>query len=66
VELSDANGTIGSTTTDSHGLYSFTGVVQGTYAAKPVDTGFTFSSVSKTVKVDADNVRGQNFLATAH
>lgn len=53
-----------STTTDSSGNYSFSGVTSGNYTITPSKTGYTFSPVSKTFTVSNANVTGQNFTAT--
>jgi hypothetical protein len=54
-----------STTTDSSGNYSFTGLANGNYAVTPSHTGYTFSPTSQSAPVNGANVTGINFTATA-
>lgn len=56
----------GTTTTDTSGNYSFTGLANGTYTVTPSLTGYTFSPTSITVTVNNGNVTGQNFTGTAN
>jgi hypothetical protein len=58
----DATGT---TTTDSNGNYSFTGLANGGYTITPSMTGYTFSPTSIGVTVNNADVSGRNFTATA-
>jgi hypothetical protein len=55
----------GTTTANSSGAYSFTGLANGTYALTPSRTGYTFSPVSLGATVNGANVTGLNFTATA-
>jgi hypothetical protein len=55
----------GTTTANSSGLYTFTGLANGTYAVTPSRSGYTFSPVSQTATVTGANVTGLNFTATA-
>jgi len=54
-----------STTTDSSGNYSFSGLANGNYAVTPSHTGYTFSPTSQSAPVNGANVTGINFTATA-
>lgn len=53
------------TTTNSSGSYTFTGLSNGTYSVTPSNTGFSFAPASQNVTVNATNVAGVNFTATA-
>jgi hypothetical protein len=53
------------TTTDTSGNYSFTGLVNGSYTVTPSKTGYTFTPTSKSVTISSANVAGENFTATA-
>jgi hypothetical protein len=55
----------GATTANSSGAYTFTGLVNGTYAVTPSRTGYTFSPVSQSATINGANVTGLNFTATA-
>lgn len=52
-------------TTDSSGLYNFTGVVNGTYTVTPGTVGFGMSPSSQSVTVNGTNVSSINFTGTA-
>jgi hypothetical protein len=54
-----------STTTNSAGQYSFSGLANGTYTVTPGLTGYTFSPTGLTVTVNGGDVTGQDFTATA-
>lgn len=54
-----------STTADSTGNYSFTGLANGTYTVTPSKSGFTFSPASQTATVNNANVAALNFTATS-
>jgi Carboxypeptidase regulatory-like domain len=51
-------------TADTSGNYSFTGLANGTYTVTPSNTGFTFSPASESVTVNGANQTGVNFTAT--
>jgi Carboxypeptidase regulatory-like domain len=51
------------TTADTSGNYSFTGLANGTYTVTPSNTGYTFSPVSQSVSVNGANQTGVNFTA---
>jgi len=51
-------------TTDSSGLYSFSGLANGSYTLTPSLTGFTFDPASRSVTVNGADVGGQSFSAT--
>jgi SdrD B-like domain len=55
----------GTTTADSSGNYSFTGLANGTFAVTPSNAGFAFSPTSQVATVNGANVTGLNFAATA-
>jgi len=52
------------TTADSAGNYTFTGLVNGTYAVTPSRAGYTFNPSIQTATVNGANVTGLNFTAT--
>jgi serine protease len=54
-----------STTTNSSGVYTFTGLANGSYTITPSLSGYTFSPTSRSVSVSGANVTGQNFTGTA-
>lgn len=56
--------TSAATTGDSSGNYSFTGLVNGTYAVTPSNRGFAFSPTSQNATVNGANISGVNFTAT--
>lgn len=56
--------TSGSTTTDSSGNYTFTGVVDGTYTVTPSKAGVSFSPTSQTITVNGSSITGLNFTAS--
>jgi hypothetical protein len=53
------------TTADTSGNYSFSGLSNGSYAVTPSHTGYTFSPTSQNATVNGANVTGINFTATA-
>jgi hypothetical protein len=57
--------TSATTTSDSSGNYSFTGLANGTYTVTPSNAGYTFSPISQVAAVNGVNVAGLNFTATA-
>jgi len=52
------------TTADSSGFYTFTGLPNGTYAITPSHSGYTFSPTSQSATVSGANVAGINFTDT--
>ena len=54
-----------STTANSSGNFTFTGLANGSYTVTPSEAGFTISPGSQTVTVNGANVTGVNFTATA-
>ena len=52
-------------TTNGAGNYTFAGLSNGTYTITPTNTGFTFTPASQNVTINAANVTGVNFTATA-
>ncbi len=61
VALSGA--TSATTTTDSAGNYTFTGLANGTYVVTPSHTGYTFTPSTQSVTVNGANVTAVNFSA---
>lgn len=53
------------TTANSSGDYTFSGLANGTYAVTPSKSGFAFSPTSQSATVNGSNVTGINFTATA-
>ena len=71
VSATGANATVtlsgsssGSTSADASGNYTFTGLLNGTYAVTPSKSGVTFNPTSQSVTVNGSNVSGVNFTAT--
>ena len=54
-----------STTANSSGNYTFSGLANGTYAVTPAQTGYTFSPSSQAATINGANVTGVNFTATS-
>jgi len=52
------------TTANSSGAYTFTGLANGTYAVTPSNTGYAFSPTSQNATVNGANRTGVNFTAT--
>jgi hypothetical protein len=50
-----------STSTDSSGNYSFSGLANGSYTVTPSESGYSFTPSSLNVGVNNANVSGQNF-----
>jgi hypothetical protein len=57
--------TAATTTADGAGNYTFTGLVNGTYAVTPTRAGYTFNPSSQAATVSGANVTGLNFTAIA-
>src|SRR4051812_37331028 len=53
------------TTADSSGNFSFTGVPDGVYTVQPTKAGYSFSPVSRSVTVSGSHVTGVDFTAQA-
>ena len=53
-----------STTTNSSGQYTLSGVANGSYTLTPSLSGYTFSPTSRSVSVSGANITGQNFTGT--
>lgn len=53
------------TTTDTSGNYSFSGLANGTYTVTPSNAGYTFSPANQSVTVNGANPTGVDFTATA-
>jgi hypothetical protein len=54
-----------SVATNSSGVYTFTGLNNGTYTLTPSLSGTTFSPASRSVTVNGANVTGQNFTGSS-
>jgi len=54
-----------STTANSSGNYTFSGLANGGYTVTPSLTGYTFSPTTQAATVNGANVTGMNFTATA-
>ncbi|MCX5885765.1 MAG: carboxypeptidase regulatory-like domain-containing protein [Proteobacteria bacterium] len=60
------SGTLSRTTsTDSSGNYSFTGLINGTYTVTPSKSGYTFNPPSRTITVADASWTGQDFVASS-
>jgi hypothetical protein len=57
---------VATSTTDSAGNYTFTGLFNGTYAVTPSHTGYTFNPSVQTAIVNGANVSGVNFSAQSN
>jgi hypothetical protein len=55
---------VASTTSDSAGKYTFSGLSNGTYTVTPTNTGFAFTPTSQSVSIINANVSGVNFTAS--
>ncbi len=53
------------TTANSSGAFSFSGLANGTYTVTPSKTGYTFSPANQSVTVSGGNVNVPSFTATA-
>ncbi len=54
-----------STTTDSSGKYTFSGIPNGSYVVAASQTGYTFTPSTTSVSVNGASVAGVNFIAAA-
>jgi len=54
-----------STTANTSGNYTFTGLVNGTYTVTPSKTGYSFSPANQSVSISGANATSINFTATA-
>ncbi len=54
----------GTTTTNTTGNYTFTGLPKGSYTVKPTLTGYAFTPSSKAVTIGTSNVFNINFTGT--
>ena len=54
-----------STTTDSSGNYTFSGLADGSYTVTPSESGYTFSPSSIDVTISGANQSGKNFTSSA-
>ena len=53
------------TTANSSGAFSFSGLANGTYTVTPSKTGYTFSPANQSVTVSGGNITVPSFTATA-
>jgi parallel beta-helix repeat protein len=65
VSMSLSGSAVSSTSTDSDGNYTFTGLQNGSYTITPSKAGYTINPASLTVTLDGANMTSQNFIATA-
>ncbi len=65
VTLTQGSTTVATTTVGAAGSYSFNGIVNGTYAVTPSNTGYVFAPSSQSVTVNGSPVTGINFTASA-
>ncbi len=56
---------VATTTANSSGNYTFTGLANGTYVVTPSHTGYTFNPTSQTATINGADVTGINFTANA-
>ncbi len=54
-----------STTADSSGIYSFSGLLNGSYTVAPSNTGVSFTPTSRAVTINGTAVTSVNFTAAA-
>jgi hypothetical protein len=60
------SGTVGATTTtNTAGDYTFSGLPNGTYTVLPVDPGFAYTPTTRIVTINGANDTGVNFTAAA-
>jgi hypothetical protein len=65
VTVSLSGAATASTTTDSSGNYSFSGLADGSYAVTPSLAGYSFTPASLAVAVSGASVTGRNFTSAA-
>jgi len=65
VTMSLTGAATATTTTDTSGNYTFSGLANGTYTVTPSKSGYTFSPASTSVTISGANQTGKNFTATA-
>ena len=53
------------TTTNTSGNYTFTGLPNGAYTVTPSESGFTFTPATQSVTLSSANQTGVNFTAAA-
>jgi len=56
----------GTAVTDAKGKYAFRQLANGIYTVTPALTGYTFTSVSKTITVNGSDKTGKNFVTVTH
>lgn len=56
--------TSGNATANASGVYSFTGLGNGSYTVTPSKAGYAFSPTNRNVTINGANVTGVNFTAT--
>jgi len=52
------------TTTNSQGIYSLTGLMSGNYIVTPSKTGYAFDPLSRAVTISGEDQNNQDFVAT--
>jgi len=60
-----SGGASATTTADTSGNFSFSGLANGTYTVTPTKAGYAFTPASQPVSVNGANVTGVSFSATA-
>ncbi len=65
VTLSLSGAATASTTSDSSGNYTFSGLANGVYTVTPSSTGYTFTPVNHSETVNNANISAVNFTAQA-
>jgi len=64
ISVTLSGGETATTTTDSSGNYSFSGLASGTYTVTPSGAGLVFSPARQSVTVNGSNVTGTDFSAS--
>jgi hypothetical protein len=66
ISLYDVSGVLVTTTlTDINGLFSFTGLSNGSYTVIPVEVGYSFNPVNRLVTINGSGSVTNNFTSTA-
>lgn len=65
VTITLSGGASATTTTDTSGNYSFSGLANGSYTVTPLLTNYTFSPADIAVTLNGANSSGNNFTASA-
>ena len=65
VTMSLTGAATATTTTDTSGNYTFSGLANGSYTVTPSKSGYAFSPTSTAVTISGANQTGKNFTATS-